>query len=116
MKFLLKSTIYLLPIFLMGVSFLSIILPWFQINFDYTLWGNIGGDSVFTSILFIYIFYYGNYCTLTKILPFGLLASNIVNIWGVFFPKYYKPWYEIVIFSVILSSIVIYKIKKRLKK
>jgi len=81
----------------MGVSFLSII---FDLN--YVVWGNIGGYSLATDILFLYVFWYGRYCLLTKLLPFGLILSNIVNIFGFYYPKYYNTWYEVVIFSVIL--------------
>jgi hypothetical protein len=111
MKHFLKQTIYLLPIFLMGVSFLSIM---FDLNF--VVWGNIGGYSLVTDVLFVYIFYYGNYCKLAKILPFGLILSNIVNILGVYFPKYYGNWYEIVIFSVILTSLSVYELHRRIFK
>jgi len=111
MKFFLKETIYLLPILLMGVSFLSIIT-----DLNYTLWGNIAGFSLVTDILFFYVFYYGKYCLLTKMMPVGLFFANLVNILGVYFPKYYKNWYEVVIFSVILTSVIIYELKRKIKK
>jgi len=111
MKFFLKKTIYLLPIMLMGVSFLSV---FFDLN--YTLWGNIGGFSLVTDVLFFYVFYYGNYCLFTKLLPIGMFIMNLTNIYGYYCPKYYESWYEIVIFFVILSSTIIYELNKRLAK
>ena len=93
----------------MGVSFLSVI---FDLN--YVVWGNIGGYSLATDILFFYIFWYGKYCLLTKLLPIGLVISNIVNIFGFYCPKYYTTWYEIVIFSVILTALIIYELNKRI--
>ncbi len=116
MKHFLKQTIYLLPIFLMGVSFLSVIIPYLGFNFDYVVWGNIGGFSLITDVLFFYIFYHGKYCVLTKILPIGLFIINILNIVGVFCPKYYEAWYETIIFSLILSSVIIYELNKRINK
>lgn len=116
MKLFLKEILWLTPIVLMGVSFLSIIMPYFGCKFDYTLWGNIAGFSLITDVLFFYIFYYGRYCSLTKTLPIGMFFANIVNIWGVYFSKYYKNWYEIVIFSVILTSVMLYEFKRKLNK
>ncbi len=116
MKFFLKQTIYLLPIFLMAVSFLSVIVPWTGYDFNYVLWGNIGGFSLVTDVLFFYVFRFGNYCTLTKYLPIALFMANLVNILGVIFPKYYHVWYEIVVFSLILTLVLIYEIKRRLNK
>lgn len=105
------KTIYLLPIFLMAVSFLSIIL-----DLNFVLWGNIGGFSLITDVLFFYVFHYGNYCIFTKLLPIGLFIINLVNILGVYEPLFYNKWYEIVIFSVLLSCSLIYELNKRLNK
>jgi len=111
MKFFLKKTIYLLPIFLMGVSFLSI---FFELNF--IIWGNIGGFSLVTDVLFFYIFYYGNYCALTRSIPIALFFINILNIYGFYFPKNYNPWYEIAVFCVILTIAMIYELNRRIFK
>lgn len=105
------KTIYLLPIFLMAVSFLSII-----VDLDFVLWGNIGGFSLVTDVLFFYVFHYGKYCIFTKLLPIGLFLANIVNILGYYNPLYYAKWYEIVIFSVLLSCSLIYELNKKLNK
>lgn len=111
MRFFLKQTIYLLPILLMAVSFLSII---FDLNF--VVWGNIGGFSLVTDLLFFYIFYFGRYCILTKILPIGLFIINIINILGYYNPNYYSNLYELVVFSLILSGVMIYELNNRLNK
>jgi hypothetical protein len=111
MRFFLKETIFLLPILLMGVSFLSI---FFDLNF--VVWGNIGGYSLITDVLFVYVFWYGKYCLLTRLLPFGLIFSNLLNIYGFYYPKHYNIMYEIVIFSVILSGVLIYELNKRIFK
>jgi len=111
MRFFLKETIYLLPILLMGVSFLSIFL-----DLNFVIWGNIAGFSLVTDVLFFYVFYYGRYCLLTKMLPIGMFFINIVNIIGYYTPNYYENWYEIVIFCLILSSTIIYELNKRLNR
>lgn len=116
MKFFLKQTIYLLPIFLMGVSFLSVIIPWFGYDFDYVLWGNIGGFSLITDVLFFYVFYYGKYCIFTKLFPVCLFLVNLVNIWGLYNPTPYNIWYEVTIFSLTLSALGIYQLNKCLNK
>lgn len=96
----------------MGVSFLSSILPLLGIKFDYTLWGNIGGFSLITDVLFFYVFYYGRYCIFTKLFPISLFIVNLVNIWGVYYPKYYYSFYEIAIFFVTLVPLAVYQLKK----
>jgi len=100
----------------MGVSFLSVLVPYFEIEFNYVLWGNIGGFSLVTSVLFFYVFYYGNYCLLTKLLPLAMIVINLLNIFGVFYPKYYFLWYEIVVFSLILTVALIIETKRLIKK
>lgn len=106
LKHFLDKTIYLLSYILMVVSFLYVLIPlFFNIELDSNRWANFGGFSIVTSLLFIRIFYFGDYCSLTRYLPFALLFINIVNIIAAFFPeKYnvYSKWYEIIIFSVIL--------------
>lgn len=99
--------IYLLPFVLMVVGFLSIC---FDLNF--TLWGNIGGYSITTNMLFFYIFWYGKYCMFTKLSCIALFLTNIVNIYGVYFPENYEIWYELVIYSVFLICIIINELDK----
>lgn len=111
MKFFLKQTIYLLPIFLIGVSFLSVMF-----NLNYVVWGNIAGYSLVTDILFFYVFYYGKYCILTRFLPLGMFITNVLNIYGYYNPTNYAFWYEVSIFSVILSLVIIYELKKIISK
>lgn len=116
MKYFLKQTIYLLPILLMGVSFLSVIIPWFGYDFNYVLWGNIGGFSLITDVLFFYVFYYGNYCIFTRLFPVCLFLVNLVNIWGLYNSEYYNVWYEIIIFSVTFALLLIYELNRRIFK
>lgn len=114
MKYFLKKTIYLLPVFLMGVSFLSSIVPLLGYGFSYTLWGNIGGFSLVTDVLFFYVFYYGKYCIFTRLFPISLFLVNLINIWGLYNPEYYNSWYEIVIFIVTLTPLLIYELNRRI--
>lgn len=100
----------------MGVSFLSIIVPWFGYSFDYVLWGNIGGFSLVTDVLFFYVFYYGKYCIFTKLFPVCLFLVNLVNIWGLYNPTLYNVWYEVAIFGLTLSTLGIYQLNKCLNK
>lgn len=111
MRFFLKQYIYLLPILLLGVDFLSLF-----IGFNYTVVGNIAGYSILTNLVFIYVFYYGNYCWFTRLAPFGMIAINGVNIIGNYLSdKFYNFWYIVTIFCVILTLTLILEISKRFK-
>lgn len=117
-EYFLDKTIYLLSYFLMGVSFLSIALPWFGFEFNIYTWGNFGGFSIITNILFIKVFYFNKkYCWLTRNLPFALMLISIINIICTFTPEQYKQYekfYEVIIFSVILIIGIIICINKKL--
>lgn len=115
MKFFLKKTIYLLPYLMMGVCFISIVLDWFDC-YNLNFWANVGGYSLLTDVLFFYVFYYGNYCWITKSLPIAMFGVNILNIIGIFYPSKYSTWYEIAIFSLILSCGMIYELNRRIFK
>ena len=111
MRFFLKQYIYLLPIILLGVDILSLF-----IDLNYTVVGNIAGYSIITNIIFIYVFYYGNYCWFTRLAPFGMMAINLVNIIGNYLSdSFYNFWYIITIFCVILTLTLILEFSKRLK-
>lgn len=111
MKFFLKQYIYLLPVLLLGVDFLSLF-----IDLNYVVVGNMAGYSIVTNIVFIYIFYYGNYCWFTRLAPFGMIAINLVNIIGNYIDdSFYNFWYIVTIFFVILTLTLILEISKRLK-
>lgn len=123
------KTIYLLPILLIAVSFLSAFYKWIIYFIDYLfcplqtwskemnylLWGNIGGFSLIVDISFLYIFWFGKfeYCLFTKFTPFSLILVNLVNIWGLYNPEHYKAYYEIVIFTVTLTPLLIYELNRR---
>lgn len=129
LEIFLHKTIWLAPILLMGVSFLSSFYKWVMIFLDYTfcpletwskdfnwyLWGNIGGFSLVCDAAFVLIFWFGRleYCLFTKCTPFSLILVNLVNIWGLYNPEYYKAWYEIVIFAVTLTPLLIYELNRR---
>lgn len=119
LKHLLDKTIYLLSYILMIVSFLYVLIPLFlNIELDRNRWSNFGGFSIITSILFIRVFYFGDYCWITKNLPFALLFINIINIIATFFPdkfNVYSKWYEIIIFSVILVIGFFIYLNKKIK-
>jgi hypothetical protein len=111
MRFWLKQYIYLLPIILLVVDILSLF-----IDLNYTVVGNIAGYSIITNIIFIYVFYYGNYCWFTRLAPFGMMAINLVNIIGNYLSdSFYNFWYIITIFCVILTLTLILEFSKRLK-
>ena len=111
MKFWLKQYIYLLPIILLGVDFLSIF-----VELNYTVAGNIAGYSLVTNILFFYVFYYGNYCWLTRLSPIGLCAINIINIIGNYISDaFYNFWYIIAVLTMTLTFSIIFEITKRTK-
>lgn len=117
----LSQTVHLLLYFMMGVSVLSIMLPWFGCTFDFVAWGNSGGFSIACDIVFIERFSFNKrYCWLTQKLPFSMILINTVNIiQNEFFPKHYEAYgqiYEVIIFSVTLFIFFILLIEKRLKK
>lgn len=116
----LKQTVYLLPYLLMGVSFLSIILPKLGFSFNYVTWGNAGGFSIITDIMFITFLSFDNrYCRLTRFLPFSLLLINIVNIISNQLPDKYREYeqlYEIIIFSLTLFIALVICINKRINR
>lgn len=117
----LSQTVHLLLYFMMVVSVLSIVLPWFGYNFDYISWGNGGGFSIACDIIFIERFYFNKrYCWLTQKLPVSMVLINVVNIiQNEFFPRHYALYgqiYEITIFSVTLLIFAIITIDKMLKK
>lgn len=121
LKYFLGQTVHLLLYFMMGVSFLSIVLPWFGINFNYVTWGNGGGYSIACDIIFIERFSFSKrYCGLTRMLPISMIFINILNIISnEFFHKHYEiygKWYEIIIFSVILMIALVLCINKKLNK
>lgn len=110
MKHFLKQTIYLVPIILLVGTLLSLI-----IDFDYVLLGNILGYSIVSNLLFVYHFYYGPYCWLTRKAVIGLLIINIVDIIGVFIDyKIYSKIFEISICGIIITLALIFEIKKRM--
>lgn len=117
----LSQTVHLLLYFMMGISVLSIIVPWFGYRFDFTTWGNGGGFSIACDIIFIERFYFNRkYCRPTRYLPFAMLFINVTNIIAnEFFPKHYEmygKWYEVTIFSVILIISGVLAITNKINK
>lgn len=111
MEFWLKRYIYLLPITLLGVDIISLF-----VKLNYIIGGNIAGYSLFTNILFVKEFWYGKYCWFTKLLPFGLIAINIINIIGEYISdKFYNFWYVIFVLFVILTLTIIKELEKKIK-
>lgn len=117
-KHILSETIYLLPYFLMTVSFFSVVFPWIGWNFDKNLWCNLGGYSLFTDIMFVYVITMNkNYCLPTRIIPISLTIVSLYNITSSFFPEYfseYKTIFEIFVLSVTLAISSIVWINKKL--
>lgn len=117
----LSQTVHLLLYFMMGVSVLSIVLPWFGFDFDYVTWGNFGGFSIACDIIFIERFSFNKrYCFLTRMLPISMIFINLMNILcNEFFSKHYELYgqlYEVTIFSVTLLIFAIITIEKKLRK
>ena len=111
MKFWLNRYIYLLPLFLLGGDILSLF-----INLSKAPTGEGIGYSIAVNILFFDRFYYGKFCWFTRLTPFAMTALNIVNIIGFYCPHdFYRFWYVITIFCVLLTLTLILEIDKRLK-
>lgn len=124
----LHKTIWLTPIAMICVSFLSAFYKWFvylidymfcplnswNTEFNYVVWGNIGGNSIISNIALVFIFWFGKYCLFTRFVPFSLILVNLINIWGFYNPEHYKAYYEIVIFTVTLTPLLIYELNRRI--
>lgn len=119
-KHVLDKNIYLLPYFIMAVSFLFVLLPKFGYNVDRNFWSNLGGYSIFTNIICIRTYYFDkNYCKLTRYLPLIMIFISVLNISASFLPEKYNIYselYEIIIFSVILFISFIVELNRRIKK
>jgi hypothetical protein len=74
-----KKHLYLIP-FIMFIA--TIISCYYPIN--YTLWGNILGNSILANIWLYHIVYTGNYCKVSKLIPFLLSFINIIDIIGIY--------------------------------
>jgi hypothetical protein len=75
-----KKHLYIIP-FIMYIA--TIISCYYPIN--YTLWGNILGNSILANIWLYYIvFNTGNYCKVSKLMPFLLTFINIIDIIGIY--------------------------------
>ncbi len=75
-----KKHLYLIP-FLMFIA--TIVSCYYPMNF--TFWGNILGNSILANIWLYYIVYNtGNYCRISKKMPFLLTFINIVDIAGIY--------------------------------
>lgn len=117
----LDQTVHLLLYFMMGVSVLSIAIPWLGYKFDFVSWGNGGGFSIACDIIFVKLFTFNKrYCWLTRKLPITMIFINIGNILcNEFYPKYYELYgqlYEVTVFSVTLLIFFILCIEKMIKK
>jgi len=112
----LHKTIWLIPIIFMGISFLSTAITWFGYQFNFVVWGNIAGFSLLSNVLFFYVFYFGKYCIFTRLMPVGLFAVNLVNIWGFYNPTHYSVYYEFIVFTVTLATLLIYQFNRQLNK
>ena len=117
----LNQTAHLFMYAMVVVSLLSVLIPYFGFNFDFTTWGNAGGYSILCDFIFIERFYFNKrYCVPTRYLPFGMLFINIVNIISnEFFYNYhvvYSKWYEVIIFSLTLIIALIVMMNKKINK
>lgn len=117
LKHVLDKTIYLSSYTLMAVSFLYTILDLCGVVLYKDRWANFGGYSMVTSIVFIRHFYFGDYCRLTRNLPFALFCISTVNVLATFFPEKYNiycAWYEIAIFTLFFIIAFILWVNKKL--
>lgn len=119
-KHILSETIYLLPYLLMAVSFLSVIYDWFGCNFDKNFWCNLGGYSLFTNLLFVYVLTFNKkYCYTTRMLPISMCFVSVYNMVASFFPERYaeyEKYYEVIILSLTLLVGLILCINKRINR
>lgn len=104
----------------MAVSFLSVLFDWLGWNFDKNFWCNLGGYSLFTNIIFVYVLTLNkSYCYPTRMLPVSMCIVSVYNIVASFFPErytQYEKYYEVIILSVTLCVGIILCINKRINK
>ena len=114
LKHFVKETIFLVPIFLLIVSFISAFLEYS--NYGYIILGNISGYSLFVDYAFIGIFTLNKrYCTLTRLTPIGLVIINTIDIIGNYLDRdFYNFWYVVVTCSMVLLLSIIFYINKNI--
>lgn len=116
----LSKSIFLLPYLLMVVSFLSVLYDWIGWDFDKNFWCNLGGYSIFTDLIFVYVLTLNkNYCYPTRFLPISMCIVSVYNIISSFFPERYteyEKYYEAIILLVTLLVGSVLWINKRLNK
>lgn len=112
LKALLDRYIYLLPIFMLIFELLSNF-----IDFNFVVMGNLIGCSLFTNIVFLYLFNFtkNKYCWLTRNSPIGLIITNFINITG-YYIEYgiYQQIFNIAICSIIFSLSFIHFLRKNM--
>ena len=75
-----KKYIYLIPLIMFLATIISCYYP-----MNFTFWGNILGNSILANAWLYYIvFYAGNYCKVSKLMPFLLTFINIIDIIGIY--------------------------------
>lgn len=115
MKKWFKKYKYLLPIFLLVASFLSIFFK-YDI-YGYVLLGNLIGWSIPISVYLVLDFTIdNNYCFITRLSPVALLLLNLIDIVGFYFDEnFYNFTYVVVVTSIVFSLSLIHHIKKMKK-
>lgn len=108
-----KETIFLVPVILLVVSFVSAFLSYN--NYGYVILGNVSGYSLIVDYALIGVFTINKkYCYLTRLAPIGLVALNTIDIIGFYCNfNFYNFWYVVITsFIVFLLSIIFYLNKK----
>lgn len=117
-KHFLSETIFMLPYLLMAVSFCAVLLPRLAIDFDKNFWCNLGGYSLFTNVLFLYVFTFNRkYCFTTRALPVAMTFVSVYNMCASFLDGYfliYKYWFEVIILSITLFVSLVVCISRKL--
>jgi hypothetical protein len=75
-----KKNLYIIPFLMFLATIISCYYP-----IDFVLWGNILGNSILANIwLYHIVFNTGNYCRISKLMPFLLSFINVVDIIGIY--------------------------------
>ena len=75
-----KKNLYIIPFLMFLATIISCYYP-----IDFVLWGNILGNSILANIwLYHIVFNTGNYCRISKLMPFLLTFINLVDILGIY--------------------------------
>lgn len=120
-KRFINETVFIVPITLLIVSFISAFINYKAIRNGYMLLGNISGYSLIVDYAFLGFYSFSRrFCYFTRLSPVGLIVINTIDIIACFldekFYQQYNFWYTIITCAIIFILVIFLKIRKYLNK